>query len=49
MTTVTIENEHGIYTVSLKRDEVNLSDFIGELVDPALRAAGYSFENIEVE
>ena len=49
MTTITIENENGIYTVSIKREDVNLSDLIGELVDPVIRAAGYSFENIEVE
>ena len=41
-TTLTLENENGVYTISLRSTTLPLDVVVDELVEPLLLAAGYS-------
>lgn len=44
---MTLENEDGTYTISVKDNEMNMGDVISYLVIPVLRAAGYAESSIK--
>ena len=46
MTSITFENENGMYTISLIDNVVLLDDVMRDLIRPILLAAGYQPENI---
>lgn len=41
-TSVTISNEHGVYSVSVDRTEVGLDELVDDVITPALLSAGYA-------
>ncbi len=45
-TKITLENEHGSFSVELSRDSMSLSDAVEYLVEPLLIAAGYDAESV---
>lgn len=40
-TTITLENEHGTYTISVNKTDMTIYEVMGELVENVLLAAGY--------
>ena len=47
MTSITLYNQYGDYTISLNEDDLNMDDMFSELIKPLLLAAGYQPENID--
>ena len=45
-TTMTLENEHGKYSVTVNEDHLNLDGVIQRLLEPLLLAASYSEKTI---
>ena len=45
-TKLTLENEHGTYTVEIPRTELNLEHMFDDLVMPVLYAAGYHPDSV---
>lgn len=45
-TKLTLENEHGAFSVELSRDSMPLPDAIEYLIEPLLIAAGYDAESV---
>ncbi len=48
MTTLTFKNEHGEYSVTVREDEMRLIDVIERLLIPAMKAAEYNTEKLEL-
>jgi hypothetical protein len=46
MTSITFCNQHGNFTISLPKDDMNLNEVMQELIKPVLLAATYQPENI---
>ena len=46
MTSITIKNEYGEYTIEVNQDDMSISDIIENLVEPCLKATGYSTDVI---
>lgn len=45
-TTLTLENEHGTYTISVNKTNMTIYEVMDELVENVLLAAGYHIEII---
>ena len=46
MTSITLSTQHGNYTISLPKDDMNINEVMQELVKPVLLAATYQPESI---
>jgi hypothetical protein len=45
-TVLKLRNENGKYAVSVDATEMNIEDFLDQLVKPLLISAGYAVENV---
>lgn len=46
-TTMTLENEHGTYSITLRVPVLTVTDHVENLVRPLLQAAGYHNDSID--
>jgi hypothetical protein len=45
-TEVTLRNEHGEYTIRVRRTELNVAGMVKDLFKPVMLAAGYAEKNV---
>jgi hypothetical protein len=46
-TEVTLRNEHGEYTIRVRRTELNVAGMVEDLLKPMMLAAGYAEKNVD--
>ena len=46
-TKITLKNEYGVYSIEVKKEDMNIDEMFSDLIVPVLVASGYSQETVD--